>query len=51
MPFWLANGAMVRVKGEAVFPSSGASAIWVALLTEVVGWVMSMRSITPGELL
>ena len=51
MAVWLASGAMVRVKGEAADPSSGASTIWVALLTEAVGLVMSMRSMTPGELL
>ena len=51
MAVWLANVAMVRVKGEAAVPSSGASAICVALLSDVVGLVMLMRSITPGAVL
>ena len=42
MALWLASGAMVRVKGEAVVPSSGASTIAVALLTELDGLVMSI---------
>src|ERR1700735_3526922 len=48
---WLASGAMVRVKGEVAVPSSGASTIALALLTEVDGFVISIRCITPGEVL
>ena len=43
MALWLASGAMVRVKGDAVVPSSGASTIAVALLTEPDGWLMLIR--------
>src|ERR1035441_2101772 len=51
MAVWSANGAMVRVKGEAVVPRSGASTMGVARLTELDGLVMSIRWTTPGEVL
>ena len=48
---WFASGATVRVKGELVVPIRGASTMGVALLTELDGLFMSIRWITPGDVL